>query len=79
MELLDSKVCGLMVRYMDMERLFGARLDELNKNSKSSTTKIDTANLYISLESLYNLFRKPNYEDAFESLSKKELKAAYRN
>ena len=79
MELLDSKVCGLMVRYMDMERLFGARLDELNKNSKSSTTKIDTANLYISLESLYNLFRKPNYEDAFESLSKKELKAAYRH
>lgn len=76
MDLLEYRICDLKVKYMDMDRLFGNRVDEINKQGKRKA--IDAANIYINFESLYNKFRRPNYNKYFEVMDKKELKRTYR-
>ena len=72
-DIIGQRLADLKVKYLFMDKFFGNAFKETRK-----TKKIDTINIYISLESLYNKFRRPQYEKLFEDLSKRELKEAYR-
>lgn len=74
MDLIDIQLAELKIRYLDLDNLFHGKLDMKKGNKRL----IDTINIYISFQSLYNKFRRPHYEKRFENLTKKELKSVYR-
>jgi hypothetical protein len=72
---IGNETAALMLKYADMDKLFGGKLD-IYKGKKHL---IDTVNIFINFESLYNTIRKKNYERILEAATKKEVKAVYRH
>jgi hypothetical protein len=60
---------------MDMDRLFG---DKLTKK-KGNKQIVDTANIFINFESLYNVIRRPDIDKYVATATKKEIRGIYRN
>lgn len=73
-ELLGQRMADLKVKYLFMDKFFGDILDK----KKGRKKLIDTVNIFINFEALYNKFRRPQYEKYFETLNKKQLREAYR-
>ena len=75
MNIIDGYCNGFKVKYVYMDKLFGDRLDATSKGKKI----VQTVNIFINFESLYNVIRRKNLESAIENASKKEIKHLYRN
>ena len=58
-----------------MDKLFGNKLDSTVKGKRV----VDTVNIFINFESLYNCVRNHNVEKHIEACTKKEMNMVYRN
>lgn len=74
-EIVDSYAASFKVRYGDLERLFNGKLDA-KKNRKQI---VDTVNIFINFESLYNMLRRTDIEKYITGATKKEVRHIYRN
>ena len=71
LETIDSYVNAFKIKYNYLDKLFNGKLN-------SSRCNIDTANIFINFESLYYSMRSTSMEKKISTLTKKELKAIYR-
>lgn len=71
LETIDSYTNAFKIKYNYLDKLFNGKLDD-------SKCKIDTANIFINFESLYYSMRTTSMEKKISTLTKKELKAIYR-
>ena len=71
LETIDSYINAFKIKYNYLDKLFNGKLD-------SSRCNIDTANIFINFESLYYSMRSTSMEKKISTLTKKELKAIYR-
>lgn len=74
-EVIERFSHSLKLKYQDMDRLFGNKITAKKGNKQI----VDTANIFINFESLYNLIRRPDIEKYVETATKKEIKGIYRN
>ena len=74
-EKIDGFCNSFKLKYLDMDRLFNGKLDE----KKGKTQIIDTVNIFISFESLYNALRRTDVEKYIQAADKKTIKSLYRN
>jgi len=74
-ELIDGKMASFQVRYVELDKMFNGILQ---RTTKSGKRLVDTVNIYINLQSVYNALRRPQFEKMFEALNKKENRSAYR-
>ena len=71
---IDALINRFKVKYIHLDNLFGGKLDA-TKNGKHI---IDTVNIFISFESLYNSLRRNDVEKIVMEADKKQLKGLYR-
>jgi hypothetical protein len=72
---LDKAINQFKLKYVDMDVLFGKKL-EMTKGNKRL---VDTVNIFISLESLYYTLRRGDVEKFLMEADKKQIKSLYRN
>ena len=75
LEYLDGYCNSFKIKYLYLDKLFHGKLESANKKDKR---EIDTANIYINFESIYNGLRTPYVEKRLAKCTKKELKQIYR-
>jgi hypothetical protein len=73
-EYVDGSLCTFKCKYLYMDKLFNGRLEA----KKNKTRLVDTVNIYINFESLYNTIRNKNVEKHLEVMDKKDSKLLYR-
>lgn len=73
-EIIEGNINAFKCKYIYLDKLFNGKLDE--KKGKCKT--VDTVNIYISLESLFNSIRGSHIEKRLEKMDKKESKFVYR-
>lgn len=74
-EKIDGFCNSFKIKYMDLDRLFNGKLEA----TKGKRRQIDTVNIFISFESLYNALRRSDVEKYIQSADKKTIKSLYRN
>lgn len=62
------------IKYFYLDKVFNGKLH----NGKGKRANVDTVNIFINFESLYNGFRNEHTEKHILSCNKKEVKACYR-
>ena len=75
MNIIDGYCNSFKIKYVYLDKLFGNRLQVENKGKKVVTD----INIFINFESLYNILRKSNIEQAIKACDKKQLQDIYRN
>ena len=75
LELIDGYCNSFKVKYMYLDELFKGKLDEKVKGKRL----VDTVNIYINFESLYNRIRNSHIEKHIKDCTRKEIKSIYRN
>ena len=73
-ELLDNCLHGFKVKYMVLDQLLADVIGPKVPKKK----KLDTVNIFINLESLYNSFRNKGTEKTILKYTKEELRYVYR-
>lgn len=74
MEQIDGYCNSFKLKYMYLDKLFNGRLDT-RKNGKQV---VDTVNIFINFESLYNIIRRRDIEKYIATATKKEIRQIYR-
>ena len=69
-ELLDGYLHGFKVKYMDLDKLLA---DIIGPNA-TKKNKLDTVNVFINMESLYNSFRNRGIEKIIKQYTKDDLR-----
>ena len=64
------------VKYVYLDKMFNGHLTDTTKNGKRI---VNTANIYINFESLYNCIRNTHVEKYLRVANKKEVNEIYRN
>lgn len=73
-ELLDAYLHGFKVKYMVLDQLLASVIGPNVPKNK----KLDTVNIFINMESLYNTFRNRGIEKMILKYTKDEMKYVYR-
>ena len=73
---IDSFCNGFKIKHLYLDKLFNGKLDE--KRPRSEKQLVDTANVFINFESLYNLMRNTLIEKRIRKLDKRETRLIYR-
>lgn len=71
---IDALINRFKVKYIQLDALFGSKLDA----TKNGKRLIDTVNIFINFESLYNSLRRNDVEKIVMEADKKQLKGLYR-
>lgn len=74
MEVVEGYCNAFKIKYVYLDKLFNGKLDA----KKGRSRLIDTVNIYINFESLYNGIRNKYVEKKVATFTKKELKSSYR-
>lgn len=75
-EIVDAYANSFKIKYLFLDKLFNNKLTETNKAGKQI---VQTANIFINFESLYNSIRNTTIEKFVKVATKKELNELYRN
>lgn len=75
MDFIERYCASFKIKYIYLDRLFKGKLDTVIKNKRA----VDTVNIFINLESLYNVIRRKDLEDIISTASKSEIKKLYRS
>lgn len=73
-DVIDMHANAFKVKYIYLDKLFNGKLEEKVKGKQV----VETVNLYINFESLYNAVRNRHVEKYIMAANKKELNHAYR-
>jgi hypothetical protein len=75
-EIIDGYANSFKVKYVYLDKMFNGHLTDTTKNGKRI---VNTANIYINFESLYNCIRNTHVEKYLRVANKKEVNEIYRN